>query len=51
MSTVMNEPIGAAVLCDSAGNPVHTRFTGEDTLVVADMQDAEEEPMLRDIAA
>ena len=52
MSTFTNESaIGKALLCDSQGSPVWHHLNKEDTDAIADMQDAEEEPMLRDLAA
>ena len=43
-------PLGKALFCDSRGNPVTIDLNEEDHDVIAYLQDAEEEPMLRDVA-
>lgn len=51
MTTYENEkPLGKALLCDDRGNPVWTDLNEEDKDAIAYLQDAEEEPMLRDVA-
>lgn len=51
MKTEENEQaIGTALLCDANGNPVCIDLNEEDKDAIAYLQDAEEEPMLRDAA-
>lgn len=42
--------IGTAVLCNEQGRPVVTRLSEDDGWNLAQLQDAEDEPMLRDVA-
>lgn len=42
--------IGTAVLCNEQGRPVITVLSEDDGWNLAQLQDAEEEPMLRDVA-
>lgn len=42
--------IGTAVLCNDQGNPVVTSFSETDGWNLVQLQDAEDEPMLRDAA-
>ncbi|MCC3292859.1 hypothetical protein [Arthrobacter sp. zg-Y1110] len=42
--------IGTAVLCNDQGSPVISELSADDAWTVAQLQDAEEEPMLRDAA-
>ncbi|MGK3708768.1 hypothetical protein [Arthrobacter sp. IK3] len=52
MKTDENEPeiIGTAVLCNDQGDPVISSLTEDDAWRIAQLQDAEEEPLLRDAA-
>lgn len=43
-------PIGTAILCNDQGSPVIGRLTEDDRWNMIQLQDAEDEPMLRDVA-
>lgn len=42
--------IGTALLCNELGDPVVSVLTEDDVWTISQLQDAEEEPMLRDAA-
>ncbi|MCC3299443.1 hypothetical protein [Arthrobacter caoxuetaonis] len=42
--------IGTAVLCNELGDPVISELSEDDVWTISQLQDAEEEPMLRDAA-